>query len=400
MRRWCAGLGTILAALVAATAASAGASRDWVVFTVWSGLPVPVGRTLGDLGRCGGVWAVRTDGSELHRLVAGFEPSKPAWGEPLKAVASPDGGSVAILRAREGRGEQLRLDVLDVSTGRARTVATTPLVLPLGVWWTPDGTGLLYLTGDASRTSLVHADLAAGTKRVLVAGGFVLDVSVAPDGTRLAAQVYANDTSSIRIVSLDGGTVYQLAPNAVAPAWAPDGSRVAYLRPDVDESTYELHVIAPDGSGDQTLATGLLGAPGQLVWPPDSTEVVALRKPSRARYPGEENGAGVPTAYALAGGQRTLVGAPALPVGFADGGASFVSIRERLLRGRDGSAESIWTIRVANVGAPGQRIVGVEDEQDVNVSGYPTILPRDAKPLGPGPAPTRCAATLVRVKNA
>lgn len=398
MRRWCAGLVAILAALVAATAASAGGSRDWVVFSVWEGLPVPVGRSLGDLARCAGVWAVRTDGTDLHRLVAGFEPARPGWTDVLQAVASPDGRSVAVVRFAEQGPERRRIDVLDVETGRLRTVATTPVVFPSGVWWSPSGTGFAYLTAQGKRHQLVYADLAAGTRRVL-ATALVLDVSFAPDGSRLAAHVFANEGASIAILPVTGGAAYRLAPDAIAPAWSPDGASIAFLRPELDTDTYDLHVVAADGSDDRTLATGLLGGRAALVWTPDSAEVVAPRAPSSPRYRGEENGAAVPTAYALAGGQRTLIATAVLPVGFADGGARFVAIRDQLLRSRDGGAESIWTVRVANVGAPGQRIVGVIDEQDVNVNGIPSILPREPRPIGPGPAPTRCAATLVRVKN-
>ncbi|MEZ5100413.1 MAG: hypothetical protein R3C15_11560 [Thermoleophilia bacterium] len=398
VRRWSAGLAVALAALAAATAASAGASRDWVVFSVWSGLPVPVGKTLGDLARCGGVWAVRTDGTDLHRLVAGFEPSRPSWSEPLQAVASPDGRSVAVVRFSTTRSERRRIDVLDVETGRIRTVATTPALFPSGVWWSPTGTGFAYLSKQRGRTQLRYVDLAAGTRRLL-ATALVLDVSFAPDGSRLAAHVFTEDAASVLVLPVTGGAAYGLAADAIAPAWSPDGDKVAFLRPDVDDETYALHVVAPDGSDDRTLATGLLGGRAMLVWTPDSAEVVAPRAPTSARYPGQVNGAAVPTAYALAGGQRTLLGTAALPVGFADGGARFVAIREQLLRGRRSGAENVWTIRVANVGAPGQRIVGVVDEQDVNVNGIPSILPRESRPLGPGPASPRCAATLVRVKS-
>src|ERR671935_284569 len=57
----------------------------------------------------------------------------------------------------------------------------------------------------------------------------------------------------------------------VLPSWAPDGSKLAFIR--VNGPSQQVFTIKPDGSGLHKLTNnGLLK--GQMAWSPDGTKIV------------------------------------------------------------------------------------------------------------------------------
>lgn len=158
--------------------------------------------------------------------------------------------------------------------------------------WAPDGSRLLF-TADAvvaGREDLyVVAPDGAGGPTPLVAAGATEDVTFpgwSPDATRIAYTLVDNTAlvSTLRVVPASGG-----APTLVATAppggsgdfigsygWSPDGSTIAYTT--VFQSGqphhYELHRVAPDGSGHLLLDV----SPGDHSesiwgWSPDSARI-------------------------------------------------------------------------------------------------------------------------------
>ncbi|MDX1394920.1 MAG: hypothetical protein R3195_11025 [Gemmatimonadota bacterium] len=89
---------------------------------------------------------------------------------------------------------------------------------------------------------LMHAD---GTDLRRLARGEAPAWS--PDGTRIAFHTYNGTLYEVRVVEADGSTERLVVAGGKTPAWSHDGSRIAFIR---DASVY---VVDADGSGERLL---------------------------------------------------------------------------------------------------------------------------------------------------
>ena len=97
---------------------------------------------------------------------------------------------------------------------------------------------------------------------------------LSPDGSRVVYVLRTLDREGDRnvdalwAVATDGSTPRRLTsgPTDAAPAWSPDGSRLAFLR----ES--QVHVLAADG-GDPEKVTDLPLGAGAPVWSPNGERI-------------------------------------------------------------------------------------------------------------------------------
>ena len=98
--------------------------------------------------------------------------------------------------------------------------------------------------------------------------------ALSPDGSRVVYVLRTLDAEEDRnvdelwSVATEGGTPRRLTsgPADVAPAWSPDGSRLAFLRQS------QVHVLAADG-GDPEKVTDLPLGAGAPVWSPDGDRI-------------------------------------------------------------------------------------------------------------------------------
>ena len=154
--------------------------------------------------------------------------------------------------------------------------------------WTPDGSRIVL--GHAGGIYVVEAD---GTELTSLSGSYEplnhhsetdeIDFSptLSPDGSRAAYATlrYAKGelrehTYEIAVQSLDGSERVRLTNNGrddIAPAWSPDGSRIAFAAPSSPyREDIRIFTIAPDGSGERELIPSSLFAQCcALAWSPD-----------------------------------------------------------------------------------------------------------------------------------
>jgi Tol biopolymer transport system component len=162
----------------------------------------------------------------------------------LAAVASCRGGGSASPRST-GPPEDLSGLIVFVSdrTGQPELVAMRP-----------DGTRVVQLT-DGSLPSID-------------------DPAVSPDGRTVAFTALPPGSARIDVFLMnpDGSGLRQLTPGVAdeAPAWSPDGSRLAVHR--FTDHAYDLFVLNIDGSG-QVLVSDELWNEADPAWSPDGARI-------------------------------------------------------------------------------------------------------------------------------
>lgn len=165
-----------------------------------------------------GVYIADADGQNVRRISGDGFAAIPSW--------SPDGKTIAFVRAEADHPKVWNLWTADVASGRARRLTSYKFGAPWGGSWFPDGRRLAY----SHETSLVVLDLDSGRQRVYpspIAGRLVRTPAVSPDGKRVMFQVYRDGAWLLELPEASMRKVLS-DPSAEEYTWAPDGQRVAY----------------------------------------------------------------------------------------------------------------------------------------------------------------------------
>jgi Tol biopolymer transport system component len=165
-----------------------------------------------------GVYIADADGRNVRRITGDGFAAIPSW--------SPDGSTLAYVRAERDNPKVWNLWIMNLTTGDERRLTSYKYGQPWGGSWFPDGKRIAYSHEDR----LVVLNLATDASRIYPSprkGALVRTPAVSPDGTRAVFQVYRAGTWLLDFRS--GAMKRVLAdPSAEEYAWAPDGRRVAY----------------------------------------------------------------------------------------------------------------------------------------------------------------------------
>jgi TolB protein len=164
------------------------------------------------------VYVADANGQHVRRVTGPGFAAVPSW--------SPDGETLAFVRAEEGRPQVWNLWTVALSTGTFKRLTNHRFGQPWGGSWFPDGKRIAYSHEDR----LVVLDIETGAERVYPSprkGRLVRTPAVSPDGRRVIFQVRRDGVWLLELK--DGSARRVLAdPTAEEYTWAPDGTRVAY----------------------------------------------------------------------------------------------------------------------------------------------------------------------------
>jgi TolB protein len=197
----------------------------------------------------------------------------PAW--------SRDGSQVAFVGLSvAGDVTEMNLIVHNLDDETTTNIYTSRTEFPFYLNWSPDNENVGFITNNARQDGIIlkSAPSAGGEETILDAGAPYY-WSWAPDGSVLIAHTGGDSAplpAHLSFLRVDSGvTEYALdftPASFQAPAWSPDGSRIALTRIADDEN----QIIVTDGSGANPEVIGTFSAKTAFAWSFDGTKLAYL----------------------------------------------------------------------------------------------------------------------------
>jgi Tol biopolymer transport system component len=242
----------------------------------------------------GSLYALAPDGSTRVRLTRPItgpsgmgRDSDPAW--------SPDGTMLAFVRSDPpSETSRTRIFLLDPDGGRPQPFTTVGEAFSPA--WSPDGRRIAFVRRSDTESALVVAEVDSRAEQVLLREPYDLNdrdsrVSFdapawSPDGTRIAYTRWTLDRKStfrprLYVIDANGGPARPLARDAADAAWSPDGRRIAFASVrdrngkrcwDQCHLFGELYLMNADGTGLKRL-TRNRGDDHAPSWSPDGRRI-------------------------------------------------------------------------------------------------------------------------------
>ncbi|MBA3364766.1 MAG: PD40 domain-containing protein [Actinobacteria bacterium] len=214
---------------------------------------------------------------------------------------SPDGRMIAFASTRDHESNPLSSYEIYVmnADGRNQRRLTDGSLGEFAPQWTGDGRILFSACGRDLRTCRLESIRPDGSDRQRFGNLSPLAVlsgtALSPDGSSIAfvrpetGGFWSGKDANIYVSELDGSHESRLTENAAndgAPAWSPDGSRIAFVSDrdkngrclfhDCTGNAGEIYVMDADGSRQARL-TRDPASDGDPTWSPDGTRIVFTR---------------------------------------------------------------------------------------------------------------------------
>jgi TolB protein len=228
----------------------------------------------------GDLWIL--DGAGARALATGGTFSQPSW--------APDGAGLAYVYRGTNFADIFVTD--DQGQNQKRLTNSQSTILDNNDWnfrpaWSPDGTLIAYVSDKSSTFPVLwlmsaidgsgrHAMATPGLPQQEAADA----IAWSPDGSQLAITLF-NEPGPTQIALVpttatgrpQGRILTDLPPGALDPAWAPDGSWLAFAGH--DGFAVEAYAARPDGTSVTRLTSdGVLAR--SPAWSPDGRQIAYL----------------------------------------------------------------------------------------------------------------------------
>jgi Tol biopolymer transport system component len=220
----------------------------------------PDGRKIAFSGGAQGIFVMNPDGSEHQRL-----RPRPKAGRKASLAWSPDGRKLTFLNDAFHHDFGFDLYVMNADGSGRRSLTQSGLASDPG--WSPDGRKIAFVSNrDGNDDVFVMNADGSGLGRLTRNPAGDSAPVWSPDGRKIAFVSNRDGTFEVYVMNADGSEQHALAARTVggrgkpmgevaapddAPAWSPDGRKIAFVSD--RDGTYDVYLMNADGSGQERL---------------------------------------------------------------------------------------------------------------------------------------------------
>jgi Tol biopolymer transport system component len=237
------------------------------------------------LGSDGNMYVSDQGGGHLKQLTEDAVIPQ-SQSEPLLYYQYPtwsrDGSQLAFIGlSSDGTQTQSKLMIANMGDDTVNEIYKSDSEHPIYLNWSPDNTNLSFISSSVSGQNIILQSIPAqGGDRTILDTGSPYYWSWAPDGHVMivhAGGAAASAPEHIAFLSVDSSTVTEQGLDSTpasfqAPAWSPDGSRIAIAR----ASDKENQIVVTDAAGENPKKIDTFTNKTAFAWSGDGTHIAYI----------------------------------------------------------------------------------------------------------------------------
>lgn len=176
------------------------------------------------------------------------------------------------------RGEQARVQVLNIETGARQAVGNFP-DMTSSPRFSPSGSSIVMALQQGGNANLYEIDLVSRTTTRLTSTGAIdTSPSHSPDGSQIVFESDRGGRQQLYVMGADGSNPQRISfgqGSYSQPVWSPRGDLIAFTK--LANGRFAIGVMRPDGSGERILTEGYHNE--SPAWAPNGQYIVFFREP-------------------------------------------------------------------------------------------------------------------------